>query len=156
MSFKIQGFFKDIPKFKIKFKDFSRISRIGIKFKDFKDFFKDVATLYNVACQAHPAFIVKQVQSRSIFLNFKWSVIKLTLSVNGLKGPWFVSCRCPEPRWFNGDPTSLACDNIQTYGPLQYIVGSGCCRDLYRCTRCEQITPHQSPHGLQTNNNSDN
>ena len=45
MSFKIQGLFKDIPKFKIKFKDLSRISRIGIKFKDFKDFFKDVATL---------------------------------------------------------------------------------------------------------------
>ncbi len=45
MSFKIQGLSKDIPKFKIKFKDLSRISRIGIKFKDFKDFFKDVATL---------------------------------------------------------------------------------------------------------------
>ncbi len=29
----------------IKFKDLSRISRIGIKFKDFKDFLKDVATL---------------------------------------------------------------------------------------------------------------
>ena len=51
----IQGCFKDIfvifntdiPNFKIKLKDLSRISRIGIKFKDFKDFFKDVATLKN-------------------------------------------------------------------------------------------------------------
>ncbi len=31
----------------IKFKDLSRISRVGIKFKDFKDFFKDMATLHN-------------------------------------------------------------------------------------------------------------
>ncbi len=45
MSFKIQGLFKGIPEFKIKFKDLLRISRIGIKLKDFKDFFKDVATL---------------------------------------------------------------------------------------------------------------
>ena len=27
-------------------------------------------------------------------------------------GPWPVSRRCPEPRWFIGDPTSLARDNI--------------------------------------------
>ena len=45
---RIQGFqgsfskFKDPPKFSLKFKDFSRISRIDMKFKDF---FKDVATL---------------------------------------------------------------------------------------------------------------
>ncbi len=45
MSIKIQGLFKDIPKFQVKFKDLLRISRMGIKFKDFKDFFKDVATL---------------------------------------------------------------------------------------------------------------
>ena len=32
--------------------------------------------------------------------------------VNGLKDPWPMSCRCPEPRWFVGDPTSLARDNI--------------------------------------------
>ena len=42
MIFKIQGLFKDLPKFSLKFKDISRISRIGMKFKDF---FKDVATL---------------------------------------------------------------------------------------------------------------
>ena len=63
--------------------------------------------LYIVACQVHPAF-VKQVQSRSIFLNFKWSVIRL-------KGPWSVSRCCPEPRWFIGDPTWLAHDNIYSY-----------------------------------------
>ena len=45
MIFRIQGLFKDLPKFSQKFKDLSRISRIGMKFKDFKDFFKDVATL---------------------------------------------------------------------------------------------------------------
>ncbi len=45
MIIKIQGLFNDPPKFSIKFKDLSRISRIGMKIKDFKDFFKDVATL---------------------------------------------------------------------------------------------------------------
>ena len=25
-----------------------------------------------------------------------------------------MSRRCPEPRWFVGDPTSLACDNTYT------------------------------------------
>ena len=34
---------------------------------------------YIVTCQVHPA-LLKQVQSRSIFFNFKWSVIRLTLS----------------------------------------------------------------------------
>ena len=43
--FKIQGLFKDSPKFSLKFKDVSRISRINMKFKDFKGLFKDVATL---------------------------------------------------------------------------------------------------------------
>ncbi len=28
------------------------------------------------------------------------------------KGPWSVSRRCPEPRWFIGDPTSRAHNNI--------------------------------------------
>ena len=32
--------------------------------------------------------------------------------INGLDDPWHVSRRCLEPRWFVGDPTSLACDNI--------------------------------------------
>ena len=36
----------------------------------------------------------------------------LSPPVNGLKDPWPVSCRCLEPRWFAGDPTSLARDNI--------------------------------------------
>ena len=43
--FKIQGLFKDPPKFSLKFKDFSRISRIDMKLKDFNDFFKDMATV---------------------------------------------------------------------------------------------------------------
>ncbi len=42
-TFKIQGLFKDPPKYSPKFKDFSRTD---MKFKGFKDFFKDVATLY--------------------------------------------------------------------------------------------------------------
>ncbi len=36
--FKIQGLFKDLIKFWLKKKDFSRISRVSMKFKDFKDF----------------------------------------------------------------------------------------------------------------------
>ena len=32
--------------------------------------------------------------------------------VNGLEDPWPVSRRCLKPRWFVGDPTSLALDNI--------------------------------------------
>ena len=35
--------------------------------------------------------------------------------VNGLDYPWSVSRRCLGPRWFVGDPTSLACDNIILY-----------------------------------------
>ena len=34
---KIQGLFKDLSKVSLKFKDFSRISRIDMKYKDFKD-----------------------------------------------------------------------------------------------------------------------
>ena len=36
--------------------------------------------------------------------------------VNRLKGPWSVSRRFPVPRWFVGDPISLALDN--TFGQL--------------------------------------
>ena len=39
-------------------------------------------------------------------------VMRLVRFVRSLKGPWPVSCRCLEPRWFVGDPTSLARDNI--------------------------------------------
>ena len=44
-------------------------------------------------------------------------------AVNGPKDPWPVSCRCPEPspRWFVGDPTSLAHDTRL----LQKAEGSG-------------------------------
>ena len=38
--FGIQGLFKDPTKFPLKFKDFSRISKIDMKFKDFEDFFQ--------------------------------------------------------------------------------------------------------------------
>ena len=43
--------------------------------------------------------------------------------VNGPKDPWPVSCRCPEPRWFVGNPTSLARDNIygQVTSKSQYL-----------------------------------
>ncbi len=34
---------------------------------------------YIVTCKVHPA-LVKQVHSQSAFFNFKWSVIRLTLS----------------------------------------------------------------------------
>ncbi len=61
--------------------------------------------IHIVACQAHPA-LVKQVQSQSVSFNFMWSVI------NRLRRPWSVSRCCPEPRWFNGDPTLLARNNI--------------------------------------------
>ncbi len=92
---------------------------------------------YVVACQAHPA-LVKQVQCRSVFLNFKQSVIRLILGIlralhkrlvkhysspptNGLKGPWSVSHRCLKPRWFVGDPTLLARYNIQVTAMKQQI-----------------------------------
>ncbi len=29
--------------------------------------------------------------------------------------PGLMSCRCPEPRWFVGDPTLLACDSISSF-----------------------------------------
>ena len=40
------------------------------------------------------------------------SLGKPCLPVNGLTGPWSMSHRCPEPRWFVRDPISLARDNI--------------------------------------------
>ena len=63
---KFKDFFKDIPKFKIKFKDLSKISRIGIKFKDFKDFFKDVATLYSERIQQMNIMSINKMFSSNI------------------------------------------------------------------------------------------
>ena len=41
--------------------------------------------------------------------------------VDGLKGPWPVSRRCPEPRRFFGDPALLAHDNIIAIIPKSHL-----------------------------------
>ncbi len=53
-------------------------------------------------------------------------MVRSSPPVDRLKGPWSLSCRCPEPRRFIGDRTLLARDNIniQTMASLsmQYIL----------------------------------
>ena len=63
---------------------------------------------YIVTCQDHPA-LVKQVHSGPYF-----SILVVSHQVNfvQVKDPWSVSRCCLEPRWFTGDPTLLARDNI--------------------------------------------
>ena len=40
-------------------------------------------------------------------------------------GPWSMSRRCPEPRWFVGDPTSLARYNIFVIGLNTCVQSNG-------------------------------
>ncbi len=65
-----------------------------------------------MTCQAHPA-LIKQAQ---------WSVRLFQFLVNRLEDPWPMSCRCLEPRWFVGDPTLLARDNIYVYTKIKFYV----------------------------------
>ncbi len=60
-----------------------------------------------MTCQANPALLKRVQQSVRIF-----QFLVVYHKVNGLEDPWPVSRHCPEPRWFVGDPTSLARDNI--------------------------------------------
>ena len=76
---------------------------------------EQVLLYYIVTCQAHPA-LVKRVQC-TVHSFFKFWVTLLgksglvhLLTDQRITGP--VSCRCPEPGWFVGDPIALARDNI--------------------------------------------
>ncbi len=81
---------------------------------------------YIVTCQAHPALVKRVQQSVSIFrflvvchyVNF----VRIRPPVNGLEDPWPMSRCCLEPRWFVGDPTSLARGNMNScvYSMLVY------------------------------------
>ena len=52
------GNFLRFPKVSVKFKVFSRIIQIDMKFKDFKDFFKDVATLFGMPSKVLVKFLI--------------------------------------------------------------------------------------------------
>ncbi len=55
-KFKIQGLFKDLLKFLLKLKGFSRTSWSGLQFKDFKDDFQEVVTLFMTTKILRPVF----------------------------------------------------------------------------------------------------
>ena len=64
-------------------------------------------------CQVHPV-LVKRVQCtvRSFLFKFLGSMARLVHLWTDQRIPGPVSCRCPEPGWFVGNPTPLARDNI--------------------------------------------
>ncbi len=63
--------------------------------------------------------------------------------VNGLEDPWPVSRRCLEPRWFVGDPTSLARDNIHVcFGSQEYHILTTMSCSEWKCIKRKNATWH--------------
>ncbi len=81
-------------------------------------------TVYIVACQRGGVSNKPLGQRQDTGPGILWSAHRWTRQTDTdqrIPGP--MSCRCPEPRWFVGDPTSLARD--KTFRSVKLPMGSG-------------------------------